>query len=159
MSEIYEGIVCKAEKEKIEEFLYSRQIREFNLKKVDNEILLILLTKNDVRSFSPNSEMVAKSLSLGFQKSLLFQYDSRVGYRASELFIDGEIKNIFGVEDELYMILDDDGEPDKNRGIIHYSEMLENEEYETSKNAIDIGLEHISSNLNWNVLREFINTS
>lgn len=159
MSEIYEGIICRAKKEEVAKFLTDNRDGQLNLREVADEILLILLNENSVRSFSSNTEAIAQEISIEFQESLLFQYDSRVGHRISRLFVNGELKKKFDIHDELYLILDEDGEPDKNRELIPYSEMLEEEEYETSKNAIDLGLEQIYSNLRWKELKEFLNTT
>ncbi len=155
MSEIYEGIVCKAKKAELEEFLSAEQTVAFELKAVNSEIILILFEGRE-RRFYEGAALVAVEISRRFHKALLFQYDSRVGHRASTLFVDGKMNRSFDATDEKYLILDESGHPDANAEPVYYSEMLDGEEYETAKNAIDLGLERLAANLSWSFLRDIL---
>ena len=51
------------------------------------------------------------------------------------------LKTHFGEDDELWVPLDENGQPDLSAAPLAVDDLLDDEEYATLKNAIDLGLE------------------
>jgi hypothetical protein len=91
----------------------------------------------------PEDEKVACRLSWGLGKALLVLYDDRCGLRFSALYEKGDLASEFGPSDEIWVALDERGEPDLDGERYRWEEIEDDEEgeYETIINSIDAGLE------------------
>ncbi len=65
-------------------------------------------------------------------------YDDSAGHREACLASGGVVIRTFGTEDELWVPLDEDGEPIITAEPLKTSQLLPAEEYETIQNAIDL---------------------
>ncbi len=161
MSYAFEGVLCVASFENIQSI--SSQISTPFKLKVDkiNDCLSSLSRVEDRRNwvFSSEMEYVASQISVIFSKAILVRYDDRVGYRESILFQEGLPLKTFDLADEIWVMLDENGEPIVN-GLKFTTEQIEdddNEEYETICNAIQLGLESLGINTNaWKEVHSFI---
>lgn len=143
MSEIFEGVVTRG---KVLMPLTGgfdvRSLGEFSI------------VGNTTRSFTNVVESIASVLSIQVGEAVLVRFDSRVGHRSSAVFINGEKIEEYGPEDELYVALDDEGDPVSDSELLRLSELQSDEEYETAVNAIERGLNRIG--FSWARLREMI---
>lgn len=79
-----------------------------------------------------------------YGKVLTVLWDDQNGVREAKFYLDGNDPLEFGEEDELYVELDDDGYPASSGKIYTLSEVEEcpdEKEFETCKNAIELGCE------------------
>ena len=99
----------------------------------------------------------AGRLSSAMRVALLVRWDDRVGARESRVFRDGSQTHRFGVDDELYVVLDDDGMPIRDGRKYQESELdaLAGEEFEVFQNALELGCEQ-SGLCSWQLLHDFI---
>jgi hypothetical protein len=142
MSEVFEGIVCKRSATDVKSALMSDNFAA-NLVIEPFTLHGCIVTKPPVaptRTFS-SMEPIALWLSRQFDSVLLVRYDSRVGVRYSALFQLGVETQRFDRETEMYVPLDDAGEPLLDANWRRFSELDPNAEYETVQNAIELGFE------------------
>jgi hypothetical protein len=85
-------------------------------------------------------EELAAAASKPARRALLIRFDSRTGHRSAELFEDGERRRSFGDADELYVPLDESGEPVLTAAPLRFADLDPEQEYETIENAIQLGL-------------------
>lgn len=160
MSTVFEGVLCVIAFENA--LSISKQVSS-NLKleaeKVNDYLSAICRVENDRKKmiFSPEMEYVSSQVSVVFSKALLVRYDDRVGYRSSVLFQEGNPIKSFDLEDEIWVITDEDGEPivDGKKFTIEQIKDDDEEEYETIYNAIQLGLESLGVNA-WSEVHSFI---
>lgn len=161
MSYAFEGVLCLAPFENFQSISSSISTPlKLKAEKI-NEYLSYLSRVEDNISwkFSSEIEYVASQISLSFSKALLIRYDDRVGYRESIVFQKGYSIKRFDLADEIWVMLDDGGEPIVNgkQFTIEQIEDDDDDEYETICNAIQLGLESIEINKNtWREIRSFI---
>jgi hypothetical protein len=116
---------------------------------------LSIVSRNDQvgrPQFSPEIEQVAADLSKIVGKALVVRYDSRIGHRTSELFIDGNMEKAFGEDDEVWVLLGEDGKPLVDGERFKLADMDPDQEYETIENAIQSGIQSFGSG-DWKELR------
>ncbi len=104
----------------------------------------VVLFRTDPRvaaAFSPGIDELAAEASMAVGHALAVRYDSRIGHRSAVLFRDGQSVRRFGEDDELFVPLDDDGEPIRTASPLGLGELDSNLEYETISNAIQQGLD------------------
>lgn len=110
-------------------------------------------------AFDDQFVQFAATLSASYEGALLVRYDNRVGERASFVFRDQELIASYTTEDELFVELDEEGEPllDGPRYSEPEVERLEEEdrEFEVVVNAIQLGCEACPWCV-WNLLQRFI---
>jgi hypothetical protein len=161
MSNVFDAVLCPCEAAKILAHLPSSP--KIEIRELEPNIS-ILLTVENIREFSAELASLAPELSVIFGKTLFVQYDDRVGWRYSELFINGESANIFGENEEIWIRLNDDGLPDLDENgkpiseLIHIKDMDRfdpDEEWETYRNAIQLGLAAFGAGA-WHNLRDVI---
>ncbi|MGB3641328.1 MAG: hypothetical protein WBA39_27690 [Rivularia sp. (in: cyanobacteria)] len=158
MSYAFEGVLCVVPFENIQS-ISSQISTPFKLK--INKINDCLSCLSRVRDwvFSSEMEYVASQISIIFSKAILVRYDDRVGYRESILFQEGLPLKTFDLADEIWVMLDENGEPIVN-GLKFRIEQIEDdddEEYETICNAIQLGLESLGINIDvWKEVHSFI---
>ena len=85
-------------------------------------------------------ECIAILVSRVVGESLLILYDSRIGERAARHYRQGSLVRAFSEQDEIYVELDDVGEPISNGAKYVLSELRADGEYETVCNAIELAL-------------------
>ncbi len=96
---------------------------------------------------------LAANLSSRFGAVVSFEFDSRVGYRAATHFANGEVVGTFGVADELWVELGEEGDPLEDSPQLLPSQLKEGVEYETAWNAIDLALRSLGGcGLRWSTL-------
>lgn len=83
---------------------------------------------------------LAAEVSKSCGKALLARFDSRAGSRSSAVFENGQLGQTFGEDDELYVPLDDKGDPVRNASPVRLTMLDPDQEYETIQNAIQLGL-------------------
>ena len=100
---------------------------------------------------------LARSLSIGMGVALLVRWDDRVELRESQVFPDGSRTHRFNNEDELYVLLDDDGIPIHDGRKYRETECdnLPDEEFQFFQNALKFGCEQ-SGFCSWQRLYDFI---
>ncbi len=99
-------------------------------------------------------ERLARKLSTNFSRGLLIDYNDQVGYRSAKIYENGECVKEFDADDELWIPLSENGEPNLKASPVRSSEFLEDEEYETVKDALDLGFEAFGAG-SWSALVDF----
>ena len=66
---------------------------------------------------------------------------NRIDCDQAYLFDNGHVARQFGSTDERYVLLDENGEPDKEGHLFTLEELSKDEEYQCIRHAIDAGLE------------------
>jgi hypothetical protein len=92
-------------------------------------------------------EIVAALLSARCSGVLIVQIDTRVGQRYCVYYRDGDPVEAFGLDQELYVPLDDRGEPDWSAPKVAYGDLDPDPkaEYATAVYAIDLGLKRLGT--------------
>jgi hypothetical protein len=108
--------------------------------------------------FHDRTQDLTRELSRTFGSALLVQYDDRIGLREAVVYRAGEPTHRFGLSDELWVPLDELGNPRRDVPHVRTVELDPAEEYETVVSAIDHGLEAFGVNppLNATKLRDMI---
>jgi hypothetical protein len=151
MSTIFEGILCPAKPEQVQQALLDTEI-PWNLALSDLPSDLTAVVREDPRSalvFAEAFDGLAEFLSDRLGTSLVIRHDDRIGHRSSKLYRNGELVQAFGEDDELYVLLDEEGEPISDGERFSLRELDPDEEYETVKNAIQLGLDGLGRG-DWN---------
>jgi hypothetical protein len=108
-----------------------------------DEASLVYWETPERRSFGDHANRLASLLSSHFGQSLMFRYDSGTCYPYSGRFEGGELVCEYSLDDELWVELNEEGDPDPSRGVFTNDEFKKGVEYETQKNAVQLGLESI----------------
>jgi hypothetical protein len=143
MSSIFEAILSPAEPERLLQVLEPLEI-SLHLALSSLPGGLTAAVREDPRheyAFTEDLDGIAEALSKTLGTSLVVRYDDRIGHRSSKLYRDGELIRSFGEDDEVYVLLDEDGEPIPEGERFSLQDLDPDEEYETIKNAIQLGLE------------------
>lgn len=147
MSEVFEGIVVNAGVVLPDSLSMPMAASEI----VGGAIVLYRIDERAAAAFSPRVDELASFLSRGGGRCLVVRYDSRIGHRSSTLYVDGSLKEAFDERSELFVRLDDVGEPILTEPPITRGGFLPGEEYETAVNAIQLGLSAFGDG-EWNSL-------
>ena len=157
MSEIFEGILCKTSVAQVEATLGSKEsLLTLVAAQLSDELAVVY--RSDPRregQFSAEVEDMAAALSSSLGQALLVRYDSRVGHRSSKYYVEGELARECGDSDEVYVRLDEEGEPLVAGERFGIDQLDPDEEYETFKNAIQLGLDALGAG-KWSALLEFV---
>lgn len=157
MSVIFEGILVNSTN--FSKLVELTKLKEINLSQIAFDTEHSLIYKENAREFSKDIFEIAVYLSTKLETVLLIRYDSRISYRSSTLYREGKKIKEFSEEDELFVPLDEDGEPLTDNQRLKQSDFLPDEEYETVMNAIQLGLESINIDPGkWEKLVDLINT-
>jgi hypothetical protein len=158
MSEVFSGVVIAVPLERVKmEYsdVFAHQILHTGSIPVGLTLISYKPERNNIDRKKVYELAMLFSKKLG--KTLAIYYDSRIGLRASDYFSNGEHIRSFGQNDELYVQLDEDGEPNDLGKRFKYSELLPDDEYETIENAIELGLKELGQN-KWTGLLSYIST-
>jgi hypothetical protein len=158
MSIVIEAIIYQLSKEELDN-QRNRQIEKilnpFNLKLTSyqlDDLTGIIICTDSNRLFNDMFAELARKISTEFNKILLVKYDDRIGYRQSFLYVEGILKNEFTAKDEIWVLLDEEGEPllDKYFSSIQVeNDDDEENEYQTLYNSIELGLNELGLNKDW----------
>lgn len=159
MSTVFEGVLCAT---CLDNALCIIQQISFNFKlkaeKINNHLSAIYRLETDGKRivFSLKMEYVASQISLRLSQAILVRYDDRIGYRMSVVYQEGNPIKSFGLEDEIWVMTDEDGELIVNGKQFNIEQIKDDEEeYETIYNAIQLGLEFLKINT-WDEVHSFI---
>jgi hypothetical protein len=147
MSEVFEGVICPGEREALSPLIL-RSAGPLALAIEELTTGICVAYREDARAqaaFAPAIETLAAELAKHLQWVLLVRYDSRIGHRSSAIF-KGRTQSAFGDTDELYVPLDESGMPVLSAQPLHVDALRSDEEYETVKNAIQLGLDVVGVN-------------
>jgi hypothetical protein len=127
----------------------------FDVLRLDDEISI--LARPGRPAFDDAVSVFARRLSCHMRVVLLVRWDDRVGVRESRIFHDGSQTHQFTNDDELYVMLNDDGMPLRDGRRYQESEFddLPDEEFEVFQNALELGCEQ-SAFCSWQLLHTFI---
>jgi hypothetical protein len=153
MSVVFEGILISGQ---VSEDFITAQIPDnpvISVVSLEND--LFLLYKDEVNPiFSEEIDSIAQNTAMHSCEALAIRYNNKTGIRQS-IFYDSTGKKTFGKEEEIYVLLDDEGEPLRDGKQFKYDELDtldDEEEYETLYNAIELGL--IELNISPKIQRE-----
>ena len=157
MSYIFEGILCYASVDNLRRAVIdegSALTLHLVVSAFSTEVSVT--NRNDSRDqadFTFKMDGVAEHLSITFGFALLVRYDDRIGHRSSAYIVDGRLQSSYGEEDEIWVLLDDNGEPLLSGPRFHTSELDPDPdvEYETIENAIQLGLKDFGAG-DWEIL-------
>lgn len=154
MSELCEGVVCKVSRQQLEQACTKAAPGlPFTLFELLPGVSIV--DRQDSRKFSFLMEGLAAELSRSFGQSLLVRYDSCQGYRASIHYGGGAATNQFGPHDELYVPVDDSGNPITEAKRVRLCDLSPHEEYETIENAIQMGFSLLGAG-DWESFKAFL---
>ena len=161
MSYTLEGVLCIAPFENIRDIdLQISSSLNLQVDKIDDCLSCIYRVENQ-RNWIFDSEMeyVASQISVILSKAILIRYDDRVGYRESTVFQEGYPIKSFNLNDEIWVMLDEDGQPiiDGKQFTIEQIADDDDDEYETIYNAIQLGLDLLGIHkIVWKDVHSFI---
>ena len=151
MSEVIEAIVVRQPTQVVanvlkccEEIPDSKSLHVLPL----DDASLIYRKITNRRSFGNDANVLAALLSDRLSQSLLFRYDSGTCFRYSAVFVRNKLTEEYTLDDELWVELDEEGDPDPSRGVLTIDKLKKGVEYETQKNAVQLGLDAIGVK-NW----------
>ena len=154
MSEVFEGIVVSQRLSEIE----ADNLLDASLVRDSIGDQASVFYRSDNRSdleFSIEIEDIARSVAEQLGSAVVVRYDSRLGHRSSVVFRKDTSPQRYDPVDELFVPLDESGEPMAEVEPLRFEELEESAEYETSTNAIELGLRAIDGPT-WHDLRSFI---
>ncbi|MBV6626708.1 MAG: hypothetical protein KI793_27855 [Rivularia sp. (in: Bacteria)] len=165
MSCIFEAILFKANFEQIKDNINQEISTNLKLRldKINDDFSCFHVVENS-RIFSSESEIdcVASQISIICSQALLIRYEGRVAYRESTVFQEGYPIKKFDLDDEIWVMVDENGEPIINgkQFRVEQIEDDDDEEYETIYNAIGLGIEYIGINKDiYKDVRSFVTKS
>lgn len=148
MSYIFEAVVVCSSPEELE-----RQLRnspndfEFKVHEIYPSVsAAIINAAREVKFDNAADEALAEQLSKFFGKSLLVLYDDRVGFRYAALYERGDFARAYSDADEIWVLLDDKGEPLREGQRFAWHEIGDDSEneYECILTNIDLGLAELT---------------
>jgi hypothetical protein len=152
VSEVFEGIVVSRQPTEIGPIESKLPLRSEPLQ---NATIIYRSDSRSAAAFAPEIERLAEQLAERLGAATVVRYDSRIGHRSSIAFRRGQPPQSYGPEHELFVPLDDEGEPRSDVEPVTFKERDPSEEYETATNAIEHGLRVIGGP-EWSNLRRFI---
>ncbi len=147
MSELFLGCFIRGDESVVLEFLANDRLVDSLGVATFSDVLSVVFVRQLRSCTIPDNEIdrLARSLSTRFSDALIVDYDSRLGYRQTRIYASGELRRSFDKDDELWVPLDESGEPMKEAPALKCADLLEDEEYETIRDAIDLGFEAFQS--------------
>ena len=82
----------------------------------------------------------ARSVSFEAGLAVALLYDDRIGFRSSTIVENGQTVRSFGGDEEVWCLLDNDGNPDLHGPIYNCNSIPAGEEGACARSAIDFGL-------------------
>jgi hypothetical protein len=157
MSEVFEGIIVKAALQAVEEFFKGHPAADlFTISPLQSGLTVAYLRSPRVPSLTDiEMERLAMELSRKFLVALLVDYDSRASYRAATVYNNGVQREKFGENDEMFVPLNEKGEPILDSRPIKVGEFVQGEEYEATLNSIELGFSSFGDG-SWRGFKLFI---
>ncbi len=156
MSEIFEGVLVKADARRLEAETIAEQRWPLVVAGLGSG--LTIAYRDDPRetaAFSPGMDDLASAISRAVGAALVVRYDSRIGHRSANLYKEGVMERGFGEADETYYLLDERGYPRTDSEKLRADQLDEDEEYETAQNAIQLGLAALGAD-DWEALYDLM---
>ncbi|OUL27871.1 hypothetical protein BV378_08955 [Nostoc sp. RF31YmG] len=161
MSNVFEAIICAIDFARANNLLATIS-SELTLEVVKiNETLSVIYRVEQNRPkliFDRQIEYLASQLSLEISAVLVARYDSRIGHRSSIVFKEGLPIYSFDENDEIWVLLNEEGNPLIDGENFSINSMKDDEEYETICNAIQLGLQALGVE-NYNEVYSFITSN
>ncbi|MBH8575127.1 hypothetical protein I8752_19330 [Nostocaceae cyanobacterium CENA369] len=158
MSNVFEAIICPIDFT-ITENLLTKSSSELKLEVIKiNDTLSVIYRIEENRHkliFSQQIEYLASKLSLEITAVLVVRYDSRIGHRSSIMFAEGLAIYSFDANDEIWVLLNEEGNPLIDGQKFSINSMNDDEEYETIYDAIQLGFQVLGLD-NYNEVYSFI---
>tara|TARA_R110002049_G_scaffold5054_1_gene35017 strand:- start:555 stop:1034 length:480 start_codon:yes stop_codon:yes gene_type:complete len=154
MSYVLEGIVFPKNDSDVRVTIPNSTI-DFDQLVLDDNI--VILARPGRPQFDEAVCEVAVDISKVFGEAMVVRWDDRIGFRESRVYRGGFLPNSFSVDNELYVMLDDDGMPLRDGKIFEESELddYEDDEFEVYQNALELGCENAGF-CSWVALHRFI---
>jgi len=147
MSELYEGVVVCGDADPV--------AAEFNALGTHRSLRLVRLTDQTYGIYpvatrsGPLNESATKSLaceiSRTLKSALAVFYDNRCDINFATAYRDGSQHRSFNEQDEIWVPLDDGGEPIVDGPQLTLSELNDDDEFDCIRSAIDCGLAHLGT--------------
>lgn len=147
MSEVFEGLVVRADRDVVAQQL-RRGTPRFDVRSEvlgDGLTVSFRTAPRDQMLFSEEWDRVAASVSESLGPVLVIRFDSRESHRSAALYQAGRLRETYTGEDELFVPLDDEGMPVTGAPPINAADLDPDEEYETAVNAIELGLRDLGA--------------
>jgi hypothetical protein len=144
MSEMYEGVVVAGNPEQVRQaFRTLASLLTLRLVCLVDEVFGVWRVAERADPFSTlEVENVAAHLSAVLDSTALAVfYDNSCGVRAAVLYEHGQPSREFGQDDELWVLLDEEGEPLVEGSKFRPDELREDEEYTCLWSAMHAGLD------------------
>jgi hypothetical protein len=161
LSNIFEGLLYWTTGDALPNALVDASINcriPFSVVTLTEEVSAAVVVGPDhLDTFPGKLECAATALAKSFGQVLLVRYDDQIGHRSSALYESGREKVAYGEEDEIWVLLDDDGAPDMSGPRLRVDQLDPDPdvEYETIENAIQLGLRDFGWE-RWRLLHHFI---
>ena len=159
MSEVFEGIISPTQVTSFAEVNGRERGLELETHQIGDGLTAVY--RSDPRpeaAFCSKMDELAAEVSRRGERVLLARFDSRVGKRSSAIFENGERRQAFSEADELYVPLDERGDPVRDAPPLTLAMLDPREEYETIQNALQLGLRALGRG-SWDELFRLITTS
>jgi hypothetical protein len=122
-----------------------------------NSIGIVIYVSGQDRTFNENLIAVALKMSTETNKTLLVQYDDRLGYRYSCLYTKGVLTKEFTPEDEVWVLVNEEGNPLLDQHFLPAQvDEDEDNEYQTLRNSVELGLDELGTSEKWSEIFESI---
>jgi hypothetical protein len=143
MSEMYEGVVVIGDRNPVQRALAAvRSPLSLRLVPLGEQVFGVYRVAHRQEAFDvPGINDVAAQLSCSLRVALAVFYDNRCGTEKAMLFSQGREGRAFGPEDELWVPLDEEGEPVLEGPRLKPAELQPDQEYDCVRSAIAAGLE------------------
>ena len=144
MSEMYEGVVVAGNPEQVRQALGAlASSLPLRFVRLADEVFGVWRVAPRADLFNaPEMENVAAHLSaISHSVALVVFYDNRCGVRITVLYEHGQPARELGEDDELWVLLDEEGEPLVEGPKFRPDELQEDEEYDCVWSAIHAGLD------------------
>ena len=159
MSEIFEGVLLSRPLAEVQETLRRDSLGlTLASEPLGSGSVVYRTGRRSEAQFTAEVDRLGMLLTREGGKALVVRYDSRVGHRSSKYIVDGTIVKDLGEEDEIFVLLDDDGEPIVDGRRFAFEELDDlgpDEEVETTQNAIQLGLKLVDV-AEWRELKDLI---
>jgi hypothetical protein len=142
MSELYEGVVIRIEQAAaIAAFRSLESSRPIRLVRLADRTFGIYPVLSRSEPLTPREiGLIAQKLSIDVGVALAVFYDNRCGLNAATLFQGGLEIRVFDEDDEVWISVDDSGEPNWNALALPVGKLDPDGEYACIRSAIDAGL-------------------
>jgi len=141
MSDLYEAVVSITDSEKAHAAFRSLDTHlHLRLARLSDELFAIYRVATRDEPFDDAMHSVAAQLSISCGQCLAMSYDLRCGMSSAHRFRGGSLVESFGEDNELWVLLDEDGYPLHDGERYTVDQLDDNEEYDCIHTGVDAGL-------------------